>query len=338
MRSIGTVAAPGEPAPDQLVPHPVVTNGAPCESRPVPDMTARPIRPCATPSGSSRASGTSSDAEPAPHPLGGRRLRSRRRARLRIVRRSVRPRRRARVAHQPGRARAPARRAPGRLAHRRPHPAAPRRPAHGRTGRPARAEHGAVPHRRRAVPGRGGRTGPARRCVRRQPGRPHGPRRRPVAGARAGHGGPPLPGHGALLRPARPGRAHDDVQHGGHPGERRARAARPGRATVGAGQPPRPHPDRLLRQLALRRGPPERLAVQPPAGLVVARPHPLGPGALRPRSRRRLVGLRARRPGDAHPGRRRPLRAHHRAAVVRRLAAPTATSSGGPRSTTSPTT
>ena len=57
--------------------------------------------------------------------------------------------------------------------------------------------------------------------------------RRPGAPARAGGGGAALPGHGALLRPPGPGRAHDDVQHGRHPGQRRAGPPRPDDASGG---------------------------------------------------------------------------------------------------------
>ncbi len=55
---------------------------------------------------------------------------------------------------------------------------------------------------------------------------------------------------------------------------------RPGRAALAAGQPAGTHAHRLLRQLALLRGPAQRLAVQQAAGLVVAGPQPVRAGHL----------------------------------------------------------
>ncbi len=265
-------------------------------------------RPSETPTGSSPGSVTADRAGASSRPHPGRRRRVRRRSRLRPVGRSTRTRRRVGVAHQPGRPGPATSRRRGDRPHRSPVAAAGGQPPHPRARRAARVEQRAVPVDRRGLRRRRGRSRAARSSLRRQRRRAHRARCRPGSSARAGHRRSAVPGDGALLRPPRPGRAHDDVQHRGHPGQRRTGRPRPSGGPLAPRQRARADAHRLLRQLPLRGRAPERVAVESAAGLVGARSDPVEPGAVRRRPRAGVGRLRPRSPGDVRAHRRRALR------------------------------
>jgi hypothetical protein len=175
---------------------------------------------------------------------------------------------------------------PGGRSGRRPQSAAQGEPPHRRARRPTRVEQRPVRFARRSPGRHGHRSLRARSCLRAAAHRIDRSRCRSGAARRAGARRRALRGDGGVLRGGRAGRQDHDVQHRLGPGQRRARRRAGHRRSLATGQCTRADAERVLCQLAVQRGPAQRVGLDPVAGVVAARSQPGHAAAVGARSGR----------------------------------------------------